>query len=447
MQAGCSAVIAPPAVLTPKVGIDAASPLAAAVLLQECMNAGCTLAPIDAMTGAPLPGHTPLDLDRYALTAFAPDGRTLAAITYEDNNTLAGGRLTLVDLATWQPTSTVLTFDQAAWLLFSPDGRRLLVGAWDRQMNPTALHLTLVDLAHLAVVANGSVPFLPRTVAFIPGGDGLMVYGGEQWEYATTSAARSHVALLDADLQIEWQQTLDGVRDGIVWEAGADRPEETATSYAPAVVAAPDRPLLYLVHADADRLTTVDFGAQRVATTTVGPQLSWVEWLLALTARPAYAKVGNGISKQAVLSPDGRYLYVAGTSYDSGEGEVQMVPQGLQVIEVATGVEVARLDSDAEWLAVDPAGRRLFLQGWTRAPGRSGPAAWTEIVAIEDAGRLAPLARLEGYHVVPGRRLDGRPVLAGYQIMPDGANLPALFDPASLEHLHTAQTAGSWLMP
>ncbi len=90
---------------------------------------------------------------------------------------------------------------------------------------------------------------------------------------------------------------------------------------------APDRDALYVVHADSEQLTTVDFESQTVKTVEIQPKLTWFERLLSMTAGIAHAKIGDGITRQAAVSPDGQFLYVVGVNnatFQDEQGNWQM---------------------------------------------------------------------------------------------------------------------------
>jgi hypothetical protein len=448
MLAACAPVAALPTTPAIRKGIDPASPLAEAVLFQQCEPSGCQLYPLNPMAGEPVAGYEPLDVGKYAIHAFSPDGRTLAVLAYGDNEYLREGALSLVELEKWQPAPTGLTFDHASWLVFSPSGEQLLIGAFDQQMNPTAMIFSLVDVAQQKLLvqgAQGELPFLPRLIRYTPDGRGVMVYGYEQWQYGAASEARAHVALLDsADLSLDWHEMLDGLREGIYLAEPATQPE-AAQTWTPAVVAAPDRAALYIVHADTEQMTTVDFVAQQAHTVEIAPHLTWLERLLALTARTAHAKVANGVSKQALLSADGKHLYVVGTTYVYTAGQQGIAPLDLQVLEVASGVERANLASNAESLALDSDGERLYLQGWNYDL-QPYPGRWTDVIATDD---LAVIAHVEDYLLTPTRRLDGRPILLASGLQQGSRITYAVLDPASLAVLHTwtDSTDGWWVLP
>jgi hypothetical protein len=179
-----------------------------------------------------------------------------------------------------------------------------------------------------------------------------------------------YAALLNADdLSVQWSTQLDQVRDGTFTEdeTATSNPEEW-TWWEPAAVISAGARALYIVHADEDRLTTVDFAARTVRSVTIQPKQSVLDQLMALTADTAHAKAMNGTTKRAALSPDGKRLYVVRmTTRQShgadGEWTVTETPLGLQVIDPTTGAETARLDTAARDIHLAPDGSRLYLRG------------------------------------------------------------------------------------
>jgi hypothetical protein len=155
-----------------------------------------------------------------------------------------------------------------------------------------------------------------------------------------------------------------------------------------------------------------------------------LERLLALAARPAYAKVANSTSKQAAISPDGRRLYVISTSYEFREREPNITHQGLQAIDVATGTWLKHLDSAAESVTIAPDGKRLYLQGWDRDTSRPYSASWTEVVDVDD-WRIT--RRIADLHVMPGRQLGGAPLLLASGTKPNGQTVLAILDTVSFD--------------
>ena len=77
---------------------------------------------------------------------------------------------------------------------------------------------------------------------------------------------------------------------------------------------------------------------------------------------------------------------------------------GLQVIDSISGREIDTVESEARQVALSADGSQLYLSGW------QGEMPWTEVL---DAKSLEVIVHLDGYRLMPARRLDGRPALLG----------------------------------
>jgi DNA-binding beta-propeller fold protein YncE len=185
------------------------------------------------------------------------------------------------------------------------------------------------------------------------------------------------------DLSPRWSAELKGVRDGIfpidesVTEANIHEPGQ-AFYISPGLAFAPERDTLYVVHADSEQLTTVDFESQKVETVDIRARLTWFERLLALSAGVAHAKIGDGIIRQAVVSPDGQFLYVVGVNNmtvvdQQGNWQMEQTPLGLEILQTSDGSRVSRFESNGTELSLSPDGRFLYLINW----GKTTPS--TEI--------------------------------------------------------------------
>jgi len=435
--------------------------LGASVLLDtwDQKRNGHMLTPVDPLTGQSIPGYEPVFLGEPSFHAFSPDGRWLALSTSERDDH-SDAVLHLIDLQTWTDVETPITFDTWLYALqFSPDGTHLIAA-----LPPLAYRaedttrIQWFDVATQNLVAEGTLPFILRRLSFTPGGDAVLAYGvySEQPNDFNPEARAALVSL--PDLALAWQTSLPGLLDGNYGEEPSHSSGESSWYY-PAIVFAPDGRTLYAVHPDADKLTTVDFAAQTVATVEITPKLSWLDWLFVLTAGVAHAKVLDGTSKQAVLSPDGRKLYVIGETRDSwqdenGEWHLKQTQHGLLVVEAETGTELARLSSEAiggnkgsaessiSLIKITSDGKRLYLSGWGEQ------SAWTGVV---DAASLEVSARLTGRWLTPGYRLDGEPVLLSQNIHASASiqTTLAALDPSTLEELHVWAVSDSparWLV-
>jgi hypothetical protein len=154
-------------------------------------------------------------------------------------------------------------------------------------------------------------------------------------------------------------------------------------------------------------LTTVDFAQRSRRTVAIMPRLTWLERLLALGSFTAYAKELNGAFKAAVLSADGERLYVVGrkisTTQDArGNLTTDETMLGLKVIDVATGGELAAVDTPATGITWAGDGRHLFIGGWTNA-------GWTDVV---DAETFEAEAHLPMIDLLTSCAFDGAPLTA-----------------------------------
>ena len=393
-------------------------PLAAHVPLAVWDNNGehLSLLPIDPRTGAVFEAAALTDLGSSYLAAYAPDGRTLALLIFEAQ--AVTGAIRFVDLTDWTisaPRIALVSYPSA--MLFTPDGHSLLVaGASAPDLDPEAVangtategdpglnELVRYAVATGAEQARASLPFAPRSVSLAPDGQSVLVYGAQAERDDGLNPAVS-VAQLDlATLTVQWQQALPAVRDGqyaAPAEIGAQELWATGQWYSPAVVWSPSAPVLYLVHAGDDALTTVDFAAQTVTTVPVAPAQSWLDRLMAATAGVAEAKMLNGTTMQAVLSPDGQRLYALGFRVETVK-EYTETPLGLRVIDVATGALLDTVETGTRnlTLGADPAGAPvLVLEGWH-------DRYWSEVRALADPHTVLGEFRYVG--LLTGRTPDG----------------------------------------
>jgi len=218
--------------------------------------------------------------------------------------------------------------------------------------------------------------------------------------------------LLDtSDLSPRWTAELETVHDGIFPKDEKVTPDlsqpGTALYISPAVVFAPDQKTLYVAHADSERLTIADFDSQKVETVEIHAELTWFERLLSLTAGVAHAKVSDGTSKQAVISPDGQFLYVVGLHYESfqdkmGNWQMNQTPLGLEIIRTSDGSRVQRFEADSSDLSISTDGQLLYLRNWTE------DAPWTKVF---DLSTHQVIAHKEWIYAAPASRMNGDPLL------------------------------------
>ena len=365
------------------------------------------LFPLDPSTGAALPDYAPISLGYTFSHAFSPDRHTLAVVSYPGQNTY-NGSLLLIDLPAWKPEQFELGL--RGWvhtMEISPDGKQLAIAHGE-----TRYQLTMVDLEQGAITAERPIDSYISRLKFTENGEALMLYSPTIDNANQLTAHPPQVLLFHAaDLTPLWSMELEDVKDGIfpkddaVTAANIYEPGR-AFYLSPGLVFAPDRNLLYIVHADSEQLTTVDFENQRVKTVDIQPKLTWFERLLSLGAGIAHAKIGDGITRQAAISPDGQFLYVAGvnsvTSQDQqGNWQMEQTPLGLEIIQISDGSRVERIETDTTEMSLSPDGRYLYLRNWG---SNQNNIPWTEIF---ETSTMQLLARETGLSGSPALLMNG----------------------------------------
>jgi hypothetical protein len=322
----------------------------------------------------------------------------------------------------------------ASFVTFSSDGRYLAVGQSDW---PTPAVL-LVDVARGALAGEAALDFFPSQAAFSADGRSLLLYGRD---YAESNGfnPEARVAVIDSEsAAVRWQAALPQVLDGQYVPPEAKNVHDESVWWLPGVVFAPEAARLYVVHADVQTLTTVDFAAQTVRDLDIGPAQSWLDRLMALTAGVAEAKLLNGYEARAVLAGTGdeQRLYVVGASMDSSNGYTR-TPLGLVVVDPATGVELQRREGAAGALTLAPDGAHLFVTDWDGA-------ARTEIIDRASLETLAELARRE---IVVTRLVDGQAAAFALRVAPRETSVRWL-DPETLGQVAEWTAPSSvWLVP
>lgn len=427
-QAGPTAAKDPgPTALPTQLAASSAGETALMLAVWRDEDGGGTLRMVDAKTGADIAGHEPLFLGGNYWHAMSPDNRTLAVLSMPQGSSPVGGVLRLIDLVDWSTRETEVRLD--LWpttLAFSPDGNRLAVGG-----SLADDHILVVyDVSAARVLAQGPLAFDPLEIVFTPDGHSLMVYGARYPRSPGLNPLPVAARIRASDLSVEWEMDLANIRHGQYAVDGLNSQEihDTSIWWRPAVVFAPELERMYLVHADADMLTTVDFAQRSRRTVAIHEPMTWLERLLALGAFPAYAKELNGTSKAAVLSADEKSLFVVGEKIQSsqdanGAWDIQQTSLGLSVIEISTGQMLRAIDTPATQIAWGPDARTLLLGGWDRSGN-----VWTDVV---DTGNFEVQAHLTTMDLLIAVPVHGAPLIASSYTHSGPASRIQLLDTAS----------------
>lgn len=382
---------------------------------------GHLLVPIDPTSGQSLEGIEPISLGQSFSYTFSPDGRRLAVVGYVSSQHPNGGSLHLIDLETWEDRVQELKLDAYVNAMeFSPDGRNLAIAFGNNVSKLLVLDVAEPPVKSKSAAMQASMDILVKKMKFTSDGRELMVLGYKTENPSTvyqTNLEPPLALLLDgSDLSVRWSVDLEEVRLGILPKnENSDEPVDmtqpgNAIYFFPGLAFAPERNEMYVVHADEDTLTTVDFDTQSVDSMEIQPQLSWIERLLSMTAGVAHAKVAEGTIKYAVVSHDGQFLYIVGQQSEpiqdkDGNWQVFENPLGLQIVRVADGIRTTRLDTQADELSISPDGRYLYLRIWGETQGNP----WTQVF---DTSTEQFTVRMEGMWLEPMRRVNGAPILA-----------------------------------
>ena len=380
---------------------------------------------ISSVTGQELKSFPPIPIHDFYNYAFAPDGHTLALV--------ANAKLYLIDLPTWKMNEYDLELH--GWMssiVYSSDGSRLAITSGEPESN-----IWIVDPHSGQVTANQNVEFSIRKMQFTTDGKALMAYGPHI--ASTGMAANAGVSVGPpkaviysiSNLALLWSTELNGIRDG-TFPKKPDAPitdsiyqPGSAWHYEPGSVFSPNSDRFYLVHGDEDKLTTVDFANRKVHTVNIRAKTSWLDRLMASTAGIAYAKGMDGTVKQAMISPDGKFLFVGGNTEkvtmptSTSSLDVTDTPIGLQVISVEHGTLAKKIDDTATPTGLSSDGRYLFLTNWGNNDGNTGPKT-----DIFDTTSMSIVKQLNNVSLTPTRRLDGIPILVSTEFIgTNGDNL------------------------
>jgi hypothetical protein len=169
------------------------------------------------------------------------------------------------------------------------------------------------------LLAQAALDFDVRRLAFLP--DGALAAYGRHSDRTDGLNPETRVAVLDGEtLSEQWQAQLPAIRDGQYADLknlGDQALHDASVWWTPAAVFAPDASRLYVLHADSDTLTTVDFSKRSTTTAAVAKPRSFLQRLLAWAGGVAEAKMMNGTYRQGVLSADGTRLYTVGRHTES----------------------------------------------------------------------------------------------------------------------------------
>jgi hypothetical protein len=346
---------------------------------------GLQARPVDPATLASFPGAAPINFGQHYTYAVGPDRKTLAVIIWPSGSDNAGGALHLIDLETWTDTPADLRLDDYVGnLTFGTAGKTLywtIPAAHDlTQGMPLDYQLYRYDLdsRQLSTVVRLPSSFMPwGQQPILP--TGKLAIFGVPTDSENLAEDAPHVLIVDlARDRITADVRLDGVKAGQFREnlTNATPPARGESwqyvTYNPGLAWDLENSLLYIVHADEDKVTVVDLAREAIAQQTrLHPQRSFLEWLSASLTLTAQAKGGPELQVRAVLSRDGKRLYVFSQDFD------MMVSRDVYVLDAETLQEHAHVRADRTdnlWFdGFSPDGRYAYMNGasaqWVEGSG------------------------------------------------------------------------------
>ena len=384
---------------------------------------------VDPLTGLAHPEAAPVPQPQLGSGVWPPqtlsaDGSLLALIESEGTVSEPAGigtssraradRLTIVDVPTWSRVTTELPggFWAGASDFDLDKGRFVL--ALNRAEDS---RIVLVDSTSGEILAEAELAFRPLVVRYVGGGSQIAVYGQARGEApGTLQPPPPQFAALHPDsLDTIWEEDLPDILSGIwnVDQESATDPNELPDYYnwTPGTTTSPDGWALYIVHADADMLTTVDFKVQGIETRPIdiGTDAPTGQSAGTPSTRSESGWSEFGVARESRLAPDRSALYVL-TRESNGTRDVEDDLLRLQVIELAGLRIVASRTLEAGiTLRVISDGDYILLSWLGEDPFSATRRHWS--TAVLRADTLDTVASYEGWNVAATMRLDGTPVL------------------------------------
>lgn len=326
------------------------------------------------------PGQV-IDFGHHYTSAFSPDRRFLAAIGWPSDEN-SGGRLRLLDLKTGiEKTADIIINNYVNQLLFSPDGQSLF---WTepQKNDPShdvprdfAVYRYSLDRKKLAKSAILPSTFIPREIKLLDSGSRLAVYAVPyDAENLTEGRPRLFIINLESGRMVS-NILLKDVTEGQIAQQSRQMGGPRSMILTPALAWNESQNFLYVVHADADRLTKVDLTSGKILKQAKwAKRLSFRQRLLNLLERSAEAKgMAETIERQAVISRDGKKLYITGqriADESTQESGLRMVSLGLTVVDLERFLEMAHKPLPVSRISSTPNGNLLLLTGSRENEGR-----------------------------------------------------------------------------
>jgi hypothetical protein len=338
------------------------------VVTDKETGAGLQARPVDPTTLTDLPNYAPIDLGYNPTYAISPDHKILAVITWPSDMGSAG-TLHLIDLDTWNDRPVDVRIDSYVnELTFSADARTLY---WTMPTGHDPAHgmlrdyqLYSYDLESQQLSVNAQFPSSFMTWSQHLSSGNLAIFGVPTDSNNLTEDV-PHLFIVDtARNSILSDIRLDGVKAGQFYEQVTDgTPSAQEESwqyvmYSPGLAWDLDRKVLYIAHADDDKITVVDLlKGSVVQQAQIQARQPFLQWIADSLAPAAEAKGGPWLGVRSILSSDGKRLYVFREKTEMGISK----PADLRVIATDGMREIGHLNDLLTDFALTPDGKSLLV--------------------------------------------------------------------------------------
>lgn len=331
-------------------------------------GAGLQVRPVDPTSLTDLPNYAPIDLGHHYIYTVSPDHKILAVIAWPSDMG-AAVKLHLIDLDTWIDTPADLRIDNYVNdLTFSANARTLYwtmpTGRDPAHGMPRDYQLYSYDLESQQLSVNAQFPssFLAWSQHLSSGN--LAIFGVPTDPNNLTEDA-PHLFIVDpARNSIVSDIRLDGVKAGQFYEqvldatASAQEDSRQYVMYSPGLAWDSDRKVLYIAHADDDKITVVDLLKGGIVNQAqLQARQPFLQWIADSLVPAVAAKGGPWLGVRLLLSSDGKRLYVFREKTEMGISKAV----DLRVIATDKMREISHLTDLLTDFALTPDGESLLV--------------------------------------------------------------------------------------
>ncbi len=338
------------------------------VVTDKETGAGLQARPVDPITLTDLPDYALIDFGHHYTYAVSPDRRILAVITWPSDMGSAG-KLHLIDLHTWVDMPVDLRIDNYVNdLTFGADARTLYwtmpTGRDPAHGMPRDYQLYSYDLESQQLSMNAQFPSSFMTWSQHLSSGNLAIFGVPTDSNNLTEDVPQLFIVDPARNTILSDIRLGGVKAGQFHEQVTDgTPSEQEESlqyvlYSPGLAWDADRKLLYIAHADDDKITVVDLQKGSVVKQAqIQARQPFLQWIADSLSPAAEAKGGPWLGVRLLLSNDGKRLYVFREKTEMGISK----SVDLRVIATDGMREISHLNDLLTDFALTPDGKSLLV--------------------------------------------------------------------------------------